>query len=97
MRIFRNNIAIVIHNVHLICVCVFGLEYGKAMVAYSDDAVWIVFVPLLAYTAANSIVLQVRIGSRNPSQQITDFVFQAAVPKVRRAILDSFFYTFHLF
>lgn len=52
------------------------------MLAYSDDAVWIVFVPLMTYSAANSIVLQVRVGSKSPTNQITEFVFQAAVPKV---------------
>ncbi len=77
-------------------VCLFGLEYGKSMLAYSDDAVWIIFVPLLAYTAANSIVLQVRIGSRNPSQQITDFVFQAAVPKVGVLSCTQLFIHFQL-
>lgn len=65
-----------------ILVFVFITEYGKSILVYSDDAVWIVFVPLLAYSATNSIVLQVRIGSKSPAQQITDFVFQAAVPKV---------------
>lgn len=56
------------------------------MLAYSDDAVWIVFVPLMTYSAANSIVLQVRIGSKSPTNQITEFVFQAAVPKVNQFV-----------
>jgi len=52
------------------------------MLAYSDEAVWIILVPLLAYSASTSIVLQVRVGSKSSQQQINDFVFQAAVPKV---------------
>jgi len=52
------------------------------MVAYSDENVWIVFVPFLAYSSPTTIVMQVRAGSLVAHSQVTDFVFHAAVPKV---------------
>ena len=57
-------------------------KYGRAMVAYSDENVWIVFVPFLAYSSPTTIVMQVRAGSQASHSQITDFIFHAAVPKV---------------
>lgn len=57
-------------------------EYGKSVMAFSDDSVWIIFTPWLAHSTITNTVMQVRIGSKNSQNQITDFIFQAAVPKV---------------
>jgi len=63
-------------------------EYGKSALAFADESVWIVFTPLLAYSTITSITMQVRVGSKNPQNQITDFIFQAAVPKSLTLTLD---------
>ncbi|OXA61578.1 AP-1 complex subunit gamma-1 [Folsomia candida] len=63
-------------------------EYGKSVMAFSDDSVWIIFTPWLAHSTITNTVMQVRIGSKNSQNQITDFIFQAAVPKSLQLSLD---------
>jgi len=63
-------------------------EHGKPLLGYSDEHIWITFVPLLAYSSQTSIVMQVRAGSRSTEANITEFVFQAAVPKSLQLSLD---------
>jgi len=63
-------------------------EYGKAMIAYSDEAIWIIFVPILAYSNPTNVVMQVRAGGRSSQHSVTEFIFQAAVPKTFQLTLD---------
>ncbi|CAG7831854.1 unnamed protein product [Allacma fusca] len=63
-------------------------EYGKAILAYSDEHIWIIFVPLLAYSSQTTIVMQVRAGGRSSQSQVNDLIFQAAVPKSLQLTLD---------
>jgi len=63
-------------------------EFGKAILAFSDESVWITFTPWLSFSTITNTVIQVRVGSKHPENQITDFIFQAAVPRSLQLSLE---------